>query len=1097
MKISFLKLPAKKEWWLAQAPWLVIVLLCLIVAITNYRSNTWLSGWDTLHPEFNLNLYFQRVFFGAWQEHQALGAPAAQAHTAELTRLPLYWILSAILPAFMVRYSFFILMYLSGGLGTYIFIRNSWFKHTKTPMRSWAASVGAVFYLFNLGTLQHFYVPLEMFAVHFATLGWVLWSLHAVIEKPTTKHLAIFFGLQLLSAASAHTATLFYMYMSLVGIYAVIICISKYGKSIWSNLKILLMLASLVLAAQSFWLGPNLYYVAAHSDYVKNARISQNFSAEAFWQNQAYGTTRHLGSLKNFLFNWQDYHFSRGNFVDLFDEWKNYQDNNGSLAWIYTLSILMVIGIIVSFNRRQRSHSLAILLIASIALFFIINLNPPFTSLFTLLRSNTMLDEALRFPFTKFSIVLIFCLSVYLAQWTYHGLDFFQNVPARKKLYQSGFVGIMLALILSPQWPALSGNLISSQMKITIPSAYFSLFDWYEKQPKQIRVLKLPAHTYWGWTYQQWPTQGTKQGYQGAGFTWFGIPQPTLDREFDRWVETNEVLYHQLTQALYNRSATDLATLFRLYNIHLVLVDESVIIPGGNSTSLFIPEIKSLLSEMGISLIWQEQFLSVYAMPTLTTRFISAPASYVTASQQSYNTHVPIAYTQLGSFIDSKNDQAPDYQFPLSDFLGESITDLHFTENTISKQVPVKNSAPAMLSLPMVASGSAFTTTIKVKYQDNQLSFDFPEAGILTIDQTKVLLPALADSRVELPASGSAVTLMMGNVQTTIQQQQTSNFFVTLPVNQTISLTVVTDDLPPTFYTLPSTVWQNTQSPITASLMPGDHWLTVTLPKTGFEIQLDQLSSTNCDIWKRGTIKQTQDLDGVTYEVDNYGTACTTIDLQQLSTQAAYLLRWKGTNHQGRSLKFSVTNQHTQHLDLEVLLPSQNFDVTYTLPAWDKMPDSFYTLSWETRSFGQPAQTTLSNLEIMAAPLEYLAHLKLSSQSPTIHHNQLTLTNLWKIASYQYGFIASSPDDNGLVSLSQSFDKGWIALAWPQTLDRNFHFRILPHTRYNGWANAWSVPTGTWQITLLYLPQLTIFAGSGLGLATGIYFIKSLIRRQK
>ena len=32
--------------------------------------NTWLSGWDTLHPEWNFSLAFERIFNGVWRTDQ-------------------------------------------------------------------------------------------------------------------------------------------------------------------------------------------------------------------------------------------------------------------------------------------------------------------------------------------------------------------------------------------------------------------------------------------------------------------------------------------------------------------------------------------------------------------------------------------------------------------------------------------------------------------------------------------------------------------------------------------------------------------------------------------------------------------------------------------------------------------------------------------------------------------------------------------------------------------------------------------------------------------------------------------------------------------
>ena len=66
---------------------IVLVIICLYICYANYTPNTFLTGWDTLHPEFNYRIYLSRILDGVWQEHQSLGAVATQAHASEIPRV--------------------------------------------------------------------------------------------------------------------------------------------------------------------------------------------------------------------------------------------------------------------------------------------------------------------------------------------------------------------------------------------------------------------------------------------------------------------------------------------------------------------------------------------------------------------------------------------------------------------------------------------------------------------------------------------------------------------------------------------------------------------------------------------------------------------------------------------------------------------------------------------------------------------------------------------------------------------------------------------------------------------------------------------------
>ena len=164
---------------------IIITLICVILAWKNYIPNTILSGWDTLHPEFNFWLYFKRAINGVWMEYQGLGAIASQSHSAEITRLLIVGILDLLLPNNLVRYSFFFLCLIVGALGIYSFSKYilsiKWHKYI--GISSFLASL---FYIFNLTTVQQFYVPLEMFAVHYASVPWLfLLALRYIREKIT------------------------------------------------------------------------------------------------------------------------------------------------------------------------------------------------------------------------------------------------------------------------------------------------------------------------------------------------------------------------------------------------------------------------------------------------------------------------------------------------------------------------------------------------------------------------------------------------------------------------------------------------------------------------------------------------------------------------------------------------------------------------------------------------------------------------------------------------------------------------------------------------------------------------------------------------
>ena len=98
-------------------------------------------------------------------------------------------------------------------------------------------------------------------------------------------------------------------------------------------------------------------------------------------------------------------------------------------------------------------------------------------------------------------------------------------------------------LLIYYTMPAFNGNLISPLMRIKIPSYYFDVFSYFNRQKDDGRIANLPIQSPWGWEYYDWykdkprfaEDSTRRASYQGAGFIWFGIKQPLLNRDFDRW----------------------------------------------------------------------------------------------------------------------------------------------------------------------------------------------------------------------------------------------------------------------------------------------------------------------------------------------------------------------------------------------------------------------------------------------------------------------------------------------------------------------------------------------------------------------------------
>ncbi len=534
---------AKLKDWLGHrsfsevAPVLILLIISSILSFLNYSPGTFLSGWDTLHPEFNFGLAFERAFFGVFRVEQGLGAVAGHSHMADLPRLVIIYLLHFIEPLSFVRYSYIFLNIIFGALGMYFFLNKHLLKQ-KT-----ASFLGALFYLLNIGTVQTFNVPFEMFTTLFATLPFLFYfaTEYLLNKEGRTKNLFLFAILAIFTSPSAYAATLWYVLFLCFGTYFFILSIvnRKHDKK---SLKHFFILMSSFVVVNLFWIVPNIYFVLNHGSEVAKANINRLFSDQAFLKNKEFGNIKDILLLKSFYFDWNIYQ-GKDVFGNLLLPWINHFKDIKVLFIGYLFGFSFILGASYSF-KKLRLKSLPLFAVLAISLFFLINDNFPTSFIYNFFQNHIpFFKEALRFPDDKILNIYVFLVSVFFG---FAALFIIEKLERVKLKFKTGaiFTLVVSLLILYYSFPSFSGNFINSYMRVKIPDSYFKLFDYLNTQPGSLRIANLPIESPWGWVYYDW-------GYQGAGFLYFGVKQPLFDRDFDRWRPYNESYYREMSYAIY------------------------------------------------------------------------------------------------------------------------------------------------------------------------------------------------------------------------------------------------------------------------------------------------------------------------------------------------------------------------------------------------------------------------------------------------------------------------------------------------------------------------------------------------------------------
>lgn len=622
----------------------LLILLAITIAVLSFQPGTWLSGWDTLHPEFNFQLAVKRQFFGIFRAEQGLGAVAAHSHMADLPRVILLAIFSLILPAYNLRYFFIGICLVAGVVGMFVFTKRVLLNSGQYS--SVFAFLGGLFYLLNLGTLQQFYVPFEMFTVQYAALPWLFYFATRYLLKPERKSLALFALVTLLATPMAFASTLWFAYF--------LVLISYLGFFARRNFSKIAKLVILTLAINSFWLLPAGYFVlSGNAASVPLAKANKIFSQEAFVYNKSFGTVADVLILRNFLLDWLVYDYQKESFGYLMNNWREHLARPEILLVGYFLSAVAVAGIIFGVWGRNQP-SLALILPTVLAVVFLINQNPPFDFLFGLLREKIPLfEEAMRFPFTKFSLILIFIMSCFFAL----GQKMLYMAALRISRFKLSLLLIFMqlavftSLLFLYMKPALTGDFISKKIQVDIPKEYFEVFDWFNTQPDG-RVATFPVNSFWGWTYYKW-------GFQGAQFISFGVKQPLMDRDYDRWNKGNEEYLRQISYAIYSRNLAVLEKVLSKYHISYLMLDRNIIAPGQDKKALFNDEIESLFaSSSQIRLVKDFGNISIYRFSLIpdSDQFVSGAKNFINIKEDLGPQDLDQIYLSFGDYLISKQN---------------------------------------------------------------------------------------------------------------------------------------------------------------------------------------------------------------------------------------------------------------------------------------------------------------------------------------------------------------------------------------------------------------------------------------------------------
>ncbi len=699
---------------------IILIVFAVIIFATNYQAGTYLLGWDNFNSELNPGLAVSQALSAGWSDFRSFGLVAGMGYGTDLIHAVFVWLVSFILPSNTIRYLFHTVLLAIGALGSYALF-------TRLRIGRPFAFLGSLSYMLNFGTIQMFNLPYEPFSMFFGFLPWALFAGFGLMEQVNKKTLLAWAIANILLSGAFYVQTMFVVYVLLLGSMNILYFLEHRDQ--WSDvLKKTLLLWSTLILVNAYWIFTQLYFLTDTVSFVREAKQTLLGWRIPFFQNKAHGTILDFFTQKGY---YSDFEGKNGL---IFAPWLAYLSQPLiRLGQLFIIG-LVFIGILDGTNRYKR-YFLLILFVCTVALLMDM---PILREMNAFVRQSGFIDQVFRSPFSKFASVTSLALGYFLAL----GSNAIWERMRQKKLIGYSLVPLVGTVIIVLSFPIFQGQFFSPEVKVTLPSQYSELFDFFRHQDRHARIALLPEMNVWGWYVYKW-------GYIGSGFLWHGIEQPIISRSYDVWNRTSENYYLELTNAVSRENVNDLIRVFQKYNITYLIVDYSITI---NPESVFkLQKMVQLLEED--SRIRKASHMDTIDVYKLTDSSYTAPFAtsepLPNIGPRALRLNNDIAFKNNG-WYETKETSAFDLYYPFLDLQTATFDPKktwgiveHANSFEITAAIPadaegVPTDAREMFVLEKQDDVKMIEMNILIRRVGNTLTVQFPK---ITIDKTNETQP--------------------------------------------------------------------------------------------------------------------------------------------------------------------------------------------------------------------------------------------------------------------------------------------------------------------------------------------------------------------
>lgn len=1006
----------------------LLIFISLILFSVNYKPGTFLVGWDVVMPELNFKANFWRNITSVWQSYRGLGVEDGMAYAANLVHTVFLYIFSFFLPLNVLRYFFHIFVHFLGGLGMYFLLN----KFNKRPI---LAFIGALFYMFNLATIQMFFAPLEVFSIHFSALPLLTITSLNVFQQPSKKNILILFLVNLLVTPQGFVPTIFIAYLVLIS-SIMVVKLLKYGKG---KIKEILLIFGIVFVVNSFWIVPFVHSAINQGSIIKNAKINQISSEEIFEKNKKRGNLLDILYLKGFMVDITENNL-KGDLVYIMQAW-NAWDNQPIIYLIETVFVLfLLVGVIKALKdfkeKKPINEEFYFVPLFFISVLMLGTNTPILSQINNFLRDILPLfGEAFRFPFTKFFTVYAFAYTIIMIS----GLEYLLNKINYKQV--TSFIFAFLILIYA--FPAFSGNFFYDVERLKIPHDYFDTINYFKQEEIKARIMTLPQTSFWNWGRYNW-------GYRGSGFLWYGVEQPMLERPFDPWSNYNEQYFNELFYALQTQNKNLFQNVVNKYDVSFILIDGNI--ANSNKIQQKDKIIQFVNNVYPIAEIVNFGDVTIFKLENKSNQMIKDNISPIGSAFSSEN--IDQTYLENGDYFQSENWQTS-YLFP-SLFSNKTQTDLEYIVSNEEDNISIRpknvvKNTNGILKMPPFGESEFYTPSI-AQVDNNKLLIRPIELNLI-LNQNQYQIQIFEPISFTLVNSSS---IKINGKEIDLYKKNNvllySNLENVISINNELTNNLIFNlDYPEKIINIPSTLNESGQFKINMEKFP--------LSSNNILAEKMHTVQSPCQEDIRNGLALTNEDSSKIKLQSLFNASCFNLFLDNLPQQVGALVNIKSGQFGGEDLKIYIDNPEQKSVIIETKLNGVNQEKNIIIPPTSPYLYSNYGLHIRNESSG----TTVSSNTIESISVDYM---------PYNWMKKLKITN-------------NSFQKKSIYYLSEAYSNGWVAFS---------NGKILPHVKVNNWANGWLLDNESTDIKIIFWPQYLEFAG--FILLVGL-FLRILLIRQK